>query len=100
MSPLEAMHMCYRSCHWIRNTALLHTEESKVTPNPPPSPELVSLALSEHCGLVRLELCSWIGEGTLLSALLWGFGVVPHLILCTVGVLMVSKLVGHGLGQL
>lgn len=65
-----------------------------------PSPELVSLALSERCGLVRLELWSWMDEGILLSALHWGFGVVPHLILCTVSVLKASELVGRGLGQL
>lgn len=39
-------------------------------------------------------------EETLLSAVHWGFGVVPGLFLCTMGVLKASELVGHGLAQL
>lgn len=42
MSPLEAMHMCLQSLpldlpgkRGLRNTALLHTEKSKVPPTPP-----------------------------------------------------------------
>lgn len=52
MSLLEAMHMFLQGLpldlpgkRGFRNTALLHIEKSKVTPNPP-SPELLSLALS------------------------------------------------------
>lgn len=68
-----------------KHSSATHRE---VKDNPKPSsPELVSCALSERCGLVRLELWSWMDEGTLLSAVHWGFGVVPHLILFTVGVL-------------
>lgn len=47
-----------------------------------------------------MRLWSWKDGGTLVSAVHWGFGVVPHLILYPMGVLKASELVGHGLGQL
>lgn len=48
----------------------------EVKGNPkPPSPELLSLALSEHRGLVRLQLWSWMDEGPCFLLCTGGLGL-------------------------